>query len=105
VFPQNNGVNGRYRFSVGYPYAGPAPVLVGARVGATPGGAAIRATFVGRRSLVPLMYQRLEAYRQAHRIGLRPGAEAWEVATPAPQPAGADPSDPVERTEIYYPIE
>jgi hypothetical protein len=105
VFPQNNGVGGRFRFSVGYPYAGPAPVLVGARVGQTPGGATLRATFVGRRSQVPLMYQRLDAYRQAHRIGLRPGAEAWEVATAVPQPAGADPSDPVERTEIYYPIE
>ncbi len=105
VFPQNNGVNGRFRFSVGYPYSGPAPVLVGARVGQTPGGATLRATFVGRRSLVPLMYLRLDAYRQAHRIGLRPGAEGWEVATAAPQPAGADPNDPVEHTEIYYPIE
>lgn len=105
VFPQNNGIGGRYRFSVGYPYQGPAPVLVGARVGQTPGGAALRATFVGRRSQVPMMYQRLEAYRQAHRIGLRPGTEAWEVATPAPQPEGADLSDPIERTEIFYPIE
>ena len=105
VFPQNNGVDGRFRFSVGYPYSGPAPVLVGARVGQTPGGPTIRATFVGRRSQVPLMYQRLEAYRQAHRIGLRPGTDAWEVATPVPQPANADPSDPVERTEIFYPIE
>lgn len=105
VFPQDNGVGGRYRFSVGYPYSGPAPVLVGARVGETPGGAALKATFIGRRSQVPAMYQRLEAYRQAHRIGLRPGAEAWEVVTAVPQPEGASPSDPVERTEIYYPIE
>jgi len=105
VFPQTNGVDGRFRFSVGRPYTGPAPILVGARVGATPGGPTIRATIVGRRSQVPLMYQRLEAYRQAHRIGLRPGTEAWEVATPVAQPEGADPADPVERTEIYYPIE
>jgi len=105
VFPQDNGVGGRYRFSVGYPYSGPAPVLVGARVGQTPGGAALRATYVGRRSQVPAMYQRLEAYRQAHRIALRPGAEAWEVVTVVPQPAGAEPGDPIERTEIYYPIE
>lgn len=105
IFPQDNGVGGRYRFSVGYPYSGPAPVLVGARVGQTPGGAALRATFVGRRSQVPAMYQRLEAYRQAHRIALRPGAEAWEVVTAVAQPEGADGTDPVERTEIYYPIE
>jgi uncharacterized protein YndB with AHSA1/START domain len=105
VFPSNNGVGGLYRFSVGFPFSGPAPLLVGVRVGQTPGGAALRATFVGPRSEVAAMYQRLEAYRQAHRIALRPGAEAWEIATPAPQPAGADPADPVERTEIYYPIE
>lgn len=105
VFPQNNGAGGLYRFSVGYPYSGPAPILVGARVGQTPGGRALRATFVGRRSLVPAMYPRLEAYRQSHRISLRPGAEAWEVATAVQQPEGGDPSDPVERTEIYFPIE
>ena len=105
VFPQNNGAGGLYRFSVGHPYSGPAPMLVGARVGATPGGRALRATFVGRRSLVPAMYPRLEAYRQSHRISLRPGADAWEVATAVPQPAGGDLSDPVERTEIYFPIE
>lgn len=105
VFPQDNGIGGRFRFSVGHPYSGPAPVLIGSRVGQTPGGAALRATVVGRRSQVPLMYQRLEAFRQAHRIGLRPGAEAWEIATPTPQPDGADPNDPVERTEIFYPIE
>lgn len=105
VFPPNNGVGGVYRFSVGYPYSGPAPLLVGVRAGQTPEGAALRATFVGPRSQVPMMYNRLEAYRQAHRIALRPGAEAWEIATPEPQPAGADPADPVERTEIFYPIE
>ncbi len=105
VFPQDNGVGGRYRFSVGYPYSGPAPVLVGARVGQTPGGAALRATFIGRRSQVPSMYQRLEAYRQAHRIALRPGAEAWEVVTAVAQPEGHDQTDPIERTEIYYPIQ
>ena len=109
VFPLNNAQDGpgvrRYRFSVGYPYSGPAPVLVGSRVGQTPGGATLRVTFVGRRSLLPLMYQRLEAYRQAHRIGSRAGADRWEVATAMPQPAGADPADPVERTEIYFPIE
>lgn len=105
VFPSNNGVGGLYRFSVGYPYDGPAPILVGVRSGQTPGGAALRATIVGPRSEVPAMYQRLEAYRQAHRIALRPGADAWEVTSAVPQPAGADPADPVERTEIYYPIE
>ncbi|MBY0564092.1 MAG: SRPBCC family protein [Hyphomonadaceae bacterium] len=105
VFPPNNGVGGVYRFSVGYPYNGPAPLLVGVRAGQTPEGAALRASFVGPRSQVPMMYSRLEAYRQAHRIALRPGAEAWEIATPEPQPPGADPADPVERTEIFYPIE
>lgn len=105
VFPANNGVGGVIRFSVGFLYAGPAPLLVGVRAGQTPGGAALRASFVGPRSQVPAMYQRLEAYRQAHRIALRPGAEAWEIATAETQPPGADPADPVERTEIFYPIE
>ena len=98
-------VERRYRFSVGFPYSGPAPVLVGARVDRTPGGVALRATIVGRRSQIPLMYQRLDAYRQAHRMSLRPGAVIWEVGTPVAQPEGADPNDPVERTEIYYPID
>ena len=98
-------VERRYRFSVGFPYSGPAPVLVGARVDRTPGGATLRATIVGRRSQIPQMYQRLDAYRQAHRLSLRPGADIWEIGTPVAQPEGAEPSDPVERTEIYYPIE
>ncbi len=105
VLPQNNGVDGRWRFSVGYPYRGPAPMLVGSRLGRTPGGAALRGVIIGPRSQVPAMYQRLEAYRQAHRIGLRQGVDAWEVVTQAAQPEGADPADPVERTEIYFPIE
>lgn len=103
AFPPNNG--GHLRFSVGYPYNGTPETLVGVRVGQTPGGPTLRATIIGPRSEVPAMYQRLEAYRQAHRIGPRPGVEAWEVAVPVPQPAGADPGDPVERTEIYFPIE
>lgn len=105
VLPQNNGVDGRWRFSVGFPYQGPAPVLVGSRLGQTPGGAALRGVIVGPRSQVPAMYQRLEAYRQAHRIALRQGVDAWEVVTQVAQPEGADPADPVERTEIYFPIE
>lgn len=104
-FPQDNGAGGRYRFSVGYEYSGPAPMLVGSRVGETPGGPVLRGTFVGRRSQVAQMYQRLEAFRQAHRIGLRPGAEYWEVATPMDQTEGADPADPVQRIEIFFPIE
>jgi len=106
TYPQDNGVGGRYRFSVGYEYSGPAPVqLIGSRVGQTPGGAVLRGTFVGRRSQVAQMYARLEAYKQAHRIGLRPGADYWEVATPIQQPEGASETDPVQRIEIYVPIE
>ncbi len=105
VFPANNGVDGVIRFSIGFPYTGPAPLLVGVRAGQTPDGVALRATVIGPRSRVPEMYPRIEAFRQAHRIALRPGVEAWEIATPAPQPEGADPADPVERTEIFFPIE
>ena len=38
-------------------------------------------------------------------ISLRQGAEYWEIVTAVPQPPGADPNDPVEQTEIFYPIE
>ncbi|HYD88179.1 MAG TPA: hypothetical protein VEA80_11930 [Vitreimonas sp.] len=105
AYPQDNGAGGRYRFSVGYEYSGPTPVLIGSRVGQTPGGAVLRGTFVGRRSQVAQMYARLEAYRQAHRIGLRPGADYWEIATPVAQPEGGNPTDPMQRIEIYVPIE
>jgi hypothetical protein len=108
VFPQNNGVNGIYSFSVGYPFTGAAPPrLVGVRVGETPSGGALQANFVGRRSQIPLMYQRMEAYRQAHRIALREGTEAWEVvhSVEASDPASANANDPIEHTSIYYPIE
>jgi hypothetical protein len=107
VFPANNGAGGRYSFSVGYPYSGPAPLrLVGVRVGQTPGGPTLRAMFVGRRSQLPLMYQRLDAYMQAHRIAPRPGAEAWEIVrqVEAPAPDSQFPNDPIEHTEIYFPI-
>ena len=69
------------------------------------GGPMLRASVVGRRSQLPFMYQRIDAYRQAHRISLRQGAEYWEIVTAVPQPPGADPNDPVEQTEIFYPIE
>lgn len=110
VFPQENGVGGRYRFSVGYPFTGPLPLtLPGVRVGQTPAGAALRVEFVGRRSQIPLIYQRMEAYMQAHRIGPRPGADRWEVVTPLsaddPRLAQGTPDDPIEQTEIYFPIQ
>src|SRR5262249_51853812 len=80
IFPQVNGVNGDYTFSVGYPFTGAPPGrLVGVRIGATPSGAVLRAMYVGRRSQIPLMYQRLDAYMQAHRISPRDGAERWEI--------------------------
>lgn len=107
VFPANNGAGGRYSFSVGYPYTGPAPLrLVGVRVGRTPGGPTLRAMFVGRRSQIPVMYQRLDAYMQAHRIARRPEAEAWEIVRQVDAPAadGEFPNDPIEHTEIYFPI-
>lgn len=103
MFPQE-GEAGRYSFSLGYPISGPAPLLVGTRVGQTPAGLALRAVHVGPRSEVPRMYQIVDAYLQAHRLSLREGG-AWEVATPEPQPEGASPDDPIERTEIYYPLE
>jgi len=108
VFPQNNGVNGIYSFSVGYPFTGAAPArLVGVRVGETPSGAALQANFVGRRSQIPLMYQRIDAYRQAHRIALREGTEAWEIvhAVEPADPSSPNAGDPIEHTSIYYPIE
>jgi carbon monoxide dehydrogenase subunit G len=107
VFPANNGVNGRYSFAIGYPYVGPAPQrLVGVRVGQTPTGAALRVEYVGRRSQIAMMYQRMSAYMQAHRISARPGTEAWEVVhSSTPPPADAPhPEDPIERTEIFFPI-
>ena len=106
VFPPENGAGGRYRFSVGYPYAGPAPLrLVGVRVGQTPGGAALRVEFEGRRSQIAHMYQRMDAYMQAHRIAPRPGAEAWEIVDLASVRDSGYPSDPIERTEIFFPID
>jgi hypothetical protein len=108
VFPANNGASGRYSFSVGYPYSGPAPLrLVGVRVGQTPGGAALRGMFVGRRSQIPLMYQRLATFMQAHRIAPRPDTEAWEIVRDVepPAPDSAYPNDPIEHTEIYFPIQ
>lgn len=105
VFPANNGAGGRYSFSVGYPYSGPAPLrLVGVRVGQTPGGPTLRAMFVGRRSQIPMMYQRLDAYMQAHRIARRPDAEAWEIVRRVEAPTADFPNDPIEHTEIFFPI-
>ncbi len=106
VFPPSPGPDGHYRFSVGYPYReGLAlPVLAGARIGRTPQGAVLRGVFVGPRSQARYMYDRIRAYGQAHRVGLREDAEAWEVVTAAEQPIGATPDDPVVRTEIYYSI-
>ncbi|WP_395646107.1 SRPBCC family protein [Terricaulis sp.] len=108
VFPQVNGVNGVYTFSVGYPFNGAPPGrLVGVRIGSTPSGAALRAMYVGRRSQIPLMYQRLDAYMQAHRISPRDGAERWEIVrqVEAPTADSAYPNDPIEHTEIYFPID
>ncbi len=106
VFPSENGIGGRYRFSVGYPYTGPAPLrLVGVRVGQTPEGAALRVEFQGRRSQIGAMYQRLDAYMQAHRIAMRPGGEAWEIVDLSSVADSGFPGDPIERAEIYFPIE
>lgn len=108
IFPQVNGVNGVYTFSVGYPFNGGPPArLVGVRVGATPSGAVLRAMYVGRRSQIPMMYQRLDAYMQAHRISARDGAERWEIVRQVEAPAAdsAYPNDPIEHTEIYFPID
>ena len=106
VFPSENGAGGRYQFSVGYPYAGPAPLrLAGVRVGQTPGGTALQVEFQGRRSHIPAMYGRLHAYMQAHRIAVRPGAEAWEVVDLASVRDSGHPGDPFERAVIYFPID
>jgi hypothetical protein len=106
VFPADNGIGGRYRFSVGYPYSGPAPLrLVGVRVGQTPAGAALRMEFEGRRSQIALMYQRLDAYMQAHRISMRPGADAWEIVDLSSVRESGYDNDPIERAEIYFPVD
>jgi len=97
---------GVMRFSVGYPYSGPAPLsLVGVRVGQTPGGAALQADFSGRRSQIPTMYPRMEAFLQAHRIPPRADTERWEIVDLSSITESAYPGDPVERAEIYFPID
>ena len=97
---------GVMRFSVGYPYSGPAPLsLVGVRVGQTPGGTALQAGFNGRRSQIPTMYPRMEAYLQAHRIAPRADTERWEVVDLASITESQYPGDPIERASIYFPID
>lgn len=106
VFPLDNGEGGRFRFSVGYPYSGPAPLrLVGVRVGQTPEGNALRVAFEGRRSQIALMYERLGAYVQAHRLTMRSGVEAWEVVDLSSVTESNYAGDPIERAVIYFPIE
>lgn len=106
VFPADNGIGGRYQFSLGYPFTGAGPArLVGVRVGETPGGAALRISYAGRRSLVPSMYPVIDAYMLAHRIAAREGAARWEIVTRVePTPEGGDASDPIEHVDIYFPI-
>lgn len=96
---------GTFRFSVGYTYEGEVGTLVGVRLGQTPGGPALRATVTGPGSEVPNIYGPMRAFLQAHRIAMRPGVEAWEISSPAAQPEGANPGDPVQMTEVYFPIE
>jgi hypothetical protein len=107
VFPPPTENNGHYTFSIGYTFTGSPPsLLVGVRVGQTPGGNAVRAMYVGPRSQIPMMYERIRAFMQAHRIAPRDGADAWEIvhSTEPPAPNAANPNDPVEHTEIFYPI-
>lgn len=124
VFPATNGADGRYTFSVGVPYVGPAPIrLIGIRAGRTPGGEAIRLAYTGPRAQLGVMYQKADAFMRAHRIVPRQNVEAWEIglgaeevaAAPAPAPDASSPATPdlappppapvvIERTEIYYPI-
>ena len=49
---------------------------------------------------------RVRAFMQAHRIAPRDGADAWEIvhSTEPPAANAANPNDPVEHTEIFYPI-
>ena len=56
-----------------------------------------------------MMYERIRAFMQAHRISPRDGADAWEIvhsveAPPAPAPGAPASNDPIEHTEIFYPI-
>ncbi|MFT3727984.1 MAG: hypothetical protein QM759_09195 [Terricaulis sp.] len=108
VFPPpaaNN--NGHYTFSIGYAFTGSPPSqLVGVRVGQTPGANAVRAMYVGPRSEIPMMYERIRAFMQAHRISPREGADAWEIvhSTETPPATSANPNDVIEHTEIFYPI-
>lgn len=97
---------GVLRFSVGYPYTGAAPLsLVGVRVGQTPGGEALQAEYAGRRSQIKGMYDRMEAYLQAHRIMPRPDTERWEIVDTSAVRESAFPGDPMERVAIYFPID
>jgi hypothetical protein len=107
VFPPGSNVPGTYSFSVGYPFVGAPPAhFSGVRVGQTPGGDAVRAMYVGPRSQIGVMYERMDAFMKAHGITPRAGADAWEIvrSVEPPAPNAANPNDPVEHTEIYYPI-
>ena len=96
---------GVLRFSIGYPYDGPAPLrLVGVRVGQTPAGAAVQAAFEGRRSQMKPMYDRIEAFMQARRIPPRPETERWEIVDLQSTRDSGYPSDPVQTVQIYFPI-
>src|SRR5262249_40715662 len=103
IFPRNSmGEDGKYAFSIGIPYEGPAPLrLVGVRAGSTPGGRVLRMEHSGARSDLVNAYAQANAYLRAHHLVLR--GDPWEVGEAQPAPDG-DSSGPRERTEIYYPV-
>ncbi|MGE3303092.1 MAG: SRPBCC family protein [Hyphomonadaceae bacterium] len=91
--------NDKFAFRAGAPFQGAIPLVqVGAKVGKTPGGQALKVTHTGPRASMRPVYARIEAYMRANRLD-QAGAP-WEVFLDDP----ATPDQAGRRTEIYFPI-
>lgn len=90
-------------FRVGYPFQGAVPLtVVGAQIGETPSGRALRVLHVGPSTAMQETYMKADAYLQAHRIARREGAMPWEVVLA--DDAGVT-GEGAARVEIYFPLQ